>query len=348
MGTLRTRNKVLLLVLAALCALALALGVTALAPAPERVHAEEGHTSHDGWTPLTETGGTLSGGEYYLNQNITLTNDLTFSGTVTLCLNGYKLTGTGSGSVITVNSGTFTLCDCQSESTAEEHRHAYYISDDALYMFDDGTDEWDAAYQAATTEDQGTITGGVITGGNTTSSGGGIYMNGITAELILQGGTIAGNYTKYCGGGVHVEAGKFTMNGGAIKGNSALNNEGKNASNAVYVRNYNASFTMNGGEIAGSIGLEQGKIAINSGSFDSEAKETLDDMSDKMSDKVTFAPDREFVQGADGNYTLAQAHKHDDVSFTEFTTSSLNGDDLPAGNYYLTEDMQGKDCTVRV
>ena len=42
METLRKRNKILLFVLAALCALSLILGVTALAPAPERAFAEEG------------------------------------------------------------------------------------------------------------------------------------------------------------------------------------------------------------------------------------------------------------------------------------------------------------------
>ena len=249
MGTLRTRNKVLLFVLAALCALALALGVTALAPAPERAFAAEEHTNHDGWTPLTETGGTLSGGNYYLDQNITLTNDLTFSGTVTLCLNGYKLTGTGSGSVITVNSGIFTLCDCQSESTAEEHRHVYYISDDALYTFDDGTDEWDAAYQAATTEDQGTITGGVITGGNA-EEGGGIYVKDST--FTMDGGTIAGNISSFTtyggrGGGIFAYYCEVVMNEGAVCGNISNYGGGIGLGNSVTGA---CAFIMNGGIIS--------------------------------------------------------------------------------------------------
>ena len=228
------------------------------------------------------------------------------NGNVTLCLNGHKLTGSGDGSVIK-NSGNLTICDCQSGNDANKH----------YYTVDETTGQYKFVTDGSSTENY--IAGGVITGGNTTSSGGGIYMSGNTAELVLQGGTIAGNYTKYCGGGVHVDAGKFTMNGGAIKGNSALNNDKKKPSDAVNVRNSNASFTMNGGEVAGSIGREQGEIAINGGSFDSEATESLD----PMDDKVTFAPDTEFVEGADGNYTLAIVHKHDDVSFTEFTTSSL-------------------------
>ena len=326
MGTLRTRNKVLLFVLAALCAMALALGVTALAPAPERAFAAEEHTNHDGWTKITSSTKSLRSGNYYLDSDVNLDAVLQLTSSsyeATLCLNGHKLTGNGSGSVIK-NYGKLTICDCQSGNENNKH---YYTVDEAtgLYLFvSDGT----AADHY--------IVGGVITGGNTTSSGGGIYMNGSTAELILQGGTIAGNDTKYNGGGIYAEAGKFTLNGGAIVGNRALNTDGKTPSDAVYVRYNNASFMMNGGEVAGSIGRDQGKIAINGGSFDEAAYRSLVD----LGDNVTFADGMEFVQGADGNYTLAMVHKHDDVSFTEFTTSSLNGDVLPAGNYNLTEDMQ--------
>ena len=72
---------------------------------------------HDGkiFTKLTAAGGALSGGNYYLSGD--LNADLTVSGAVTLCLNGYVLTGSGGGSVITVSDGAeFTLCDC---STAQ-------------------------------------------------------------------------------------------------------------------------------------------------------------------------------------------------------------------------------------
>ncbi|PWM50979.1 MAG: hypothetical protein DBX60_07930 [Bacillota bacterium] len=330
MNFMRKERKMLFVMFAVLCVLALSLGM-ALVCAPARaLAAEDDHADHTGWTEITSSTDTLRSGNYYLSSDVELSGilQITSSSVVaTLCLNGHKLTGSGdgtsNGSVIK-NYGNLTICDCQSGNDANKH----------YYTVDETTGQYKFVTDGSTTENY--IAGGVITGGNTTSNGGGIYMSGNTAELVLQGGTIAGNYTKYCGGGVHVEAGKFTMNGGAIKGNSALNNEEKNPSDAVYVCYSNASFTMNGGEVAGSIGREQGKISINGGSFDLEAKESLV----AMGDKVTFAPDMEFVQGADGNYMLAIVHKHDDVSFTEFTTSSLNGDALPAGNYYLTEDKQ--------
>lgn len=227
MGTFRTRNKVLLFVLAALCALALALGVTALAPAPERAFAAEEHTNHDGWTPLTAEGSTLTDGNYYLDQNITLTNDLTFSGTVTLCLNGYKLTGTGSGSVITVNYGAnFTLCDCN----GSHGEHRYFIAQDGAYNFDDSGDRM--------------IQGGVITGGNNTTEVAGFgtingnIAGGVWAEgtFTMTGGTIAGN-RAYGSAGVDIGRGglveitgevdgTFRMQGGSIEGNYATSNTG--------------------------------------------------------------------------------------------------------------------------
>lgn len=69
------------------------------------------HSLHE--SELTSTGGTLSDGNYYLNEDVTLTTNLTITGTVNLCLNGHVLKGTGSESVITVNDGaTLNLYDC--------------------------------------------------------------------------------------------------------------------------------------------------------------------------------------------------------------------------------------------
>ena len=187
---------------------------------------------------LPADGGTLDGGVYYLTDDVTLTSNLTISGTVTLCLNGHLLKGNGDGSVITVESGAnLTLCDCNgSEST-----HNYYV-EDGLYWFDDA--------QPAT----GVITGGVITGGKT-GSGGGVLVYG---ELTLNGGTIAGNNTQGLiayGGGVCVfESAKFTMNDGAIMGNTATS-VGVPVGGGVSVYQY-GQFIMNGGTITDNGGTD--------------------------------------------------------------------------------------------
>ncbi|OUP11022.1 S-layer homology domain-containing protein [Collinsella sp. An2] len=170
-------------------------------------------TSHSGWTAITGTQ-TLSGGNYYLNGDVT--GDLTITGTVTLCLNGYVLTGSGNGSVITISSGgNLTLCDCRPNTT---HSGISY-------------------------------TGGVITGGKTTGSdraGGGVevYPTSGNASFTMYGGTIAGKSSEESGGGVTTWANTtFTMYGGTITNNTGDTGGG--------VRN-GGTFYMYGGTISGN------------------------------------------------------------------------------------------------
>lgn len=241
MGTLRKRNKILLFVLAALCALALGLGVTALAP--ERAFAEEGDVIEVQFNGETTTYTTVKDALAYTDEQETseqnraviklLDNyvlgangdDSWFEvGSDTfamLDLNGYILWGSGSGFVIRVY-GDMILKDSQSESTAEEHQHNYYVDESGLWMVDDGSTEWQAAYNAA--ENKGSITGGIITGGDSSNYGGGIYLGLYGASgggiLTMNGGTIAGNQAEWGGGGVFVNRNTgFEMNGGMIAGN---------------------------------------------------------------------------------------------------------------------------------
>ena len=147
------------------------------------------HDHNDGsWTALTADGGVLTAGKYYLAGDVTLTTDLTISGEVTLCLNGHKLTGTRTGSVITVNNGAnFTLCDCSTEANNVVGGVAY--------------------------------TTGVVTGGSA-SYGGGVYVNA-NGTFTMSGGTIANNTADVRGGGVYCEGGTFSFSGGTVANNNA-------------------------------------------------------------------------------------------------------------------------------
>ena len=85
---------------------------------------------------------------------------------------------------------------------------------------------------------------GTIRGNNTSSSGGGVVVNG---SFTMSGGTISGNTASDNGGGVYVglvQDSDFTMTGGTISGNTAIGHGG-----GVYV---NGIFTMTGGEISGN------------------------------------------------------------------------------------------------
>jgi hypothetical protein len=82
-----------------------------------------------------------------------------------------------------------------------------------------------------------------ITGNNSSSSGGAVYVNN-GATFIMDGGEISGNTAANHGGGVYVNAGTFEMNGGTIKDNTAVNNGG-----GVYIID-GISFTMTNGTIS--------------------------------------------------------------------------------------------------
>ena len=189
----------------------------------ETALAAESHTDHNGWTALTADGGTLESGNYYLAGDVTLTADITVpeNAVVTLCLNGCKLTGTGTDSAITVKAGgDFTLEDCQLAN--EECQHAYYVAESGLWVFcDELSAEAPAGAETGVVKD-GVITGGdassgVITGGKVIS--GGVHLSGGT--FTMNGGTISGNTTVGYGGGVFVyESGTFTMSDSTISGNT--------------------------------------------------------------------------------------------------------------------------------
>ena len=196
-------------------------------------HPKDGH---EGWTEWnTATSLPTAGGEYYLTCDVTLSetwNVPTTGGVTCLCLNGHVINANGGDfSVITVEDGAaLYLFDCD---TATEH--AGYVDADGLWHPGTGT---------GTSK---TITGGIITGGRTSGSGGGVNNSG---TFNMSGGTIAGNKStanNNCGGGVYSNSGSlFTMSGGTITGNSALKNGG-----GVFVYG-NGTFHMTGGTITGN------------------------------------------------------------------------------------------------
>ncbi len=186
------------------------------------------HHGESDWQALTESDTTLTGGttstdvkKYYLSSDITM-DTITVKGNVTLCLNGQTLTHDSSknGSVIVVESGTFTLCDCQD--------HWYYES-----SFDNSTKTYSCSVAGK---------GGCITGGNgNNSQGGGVYVSS-GATFNMNSGRITGcdvgTGEKHYGGGVYVSGGAFNMSGGFI-------DENKSEGGAVYIED-KAEFNMSG------------------------------------------------------------------------------------------------------
>ena len=318
-----------------------AFSVMLLRPAAASAETAD-HDEHSGWMAITENGGTLSGGNYYLTDDVTLNTNLTISGTVTLCLNGYKLTGTGSGSVITVNSGAnFTLCDCNGSNG----EHKYNIDETTgLYKFEENGTE--------------TLTGGVITGGTSTTAAGGVYVSGGT--FTMNGGTIAGNTSTTAAGGVYVMGGMssmssatFTMNGGTISGNTSTTVAGgvyvtSGMSSATFTMNGgtisgntstmgaggvymtvntgSATFTMNGGTINDLVGGDSSAtITVAGGTFSNEAWESLKTLN------ATLPPEGDIIKNENG-VVIQHTHRDESGAITEtFTTLTSAGGELTGG-----------------
>ena len=164
-----------------------------------------------------------------------------------------------------MRSARLTVCDCREGSDTPECQHPYYKNGEGLFVFDDGTEEWNSQHAAA--EDTGVIAGGVITGGwsegpdGVYCCGGGIDLR--QGSLTLESGAIAGNratspssnaYTG--GGGISLYEGEAVINGGQVAGNTSAARGG-----GIYAA---GSLTLNGGRIWGNKAYQGGGIFTSS------------------------------------------------------------------------------------
>lgn len=180
-----------------------------------------GAADFTGWTALMDTpsGQALADGNYYLNSDVTISQTITVSGTVTLDLNGHVLKYENDqthGSPLAVEGGGhLTIIDSNSNAP-----HRFKPNSDGLWVLDENGSE--------------IVTGGVITGGTgyqyqkvhpngegyTEEAGGAVCVK-VGGSLFMTGGNIVGcSAMSGKGGGVHVE-GNFSMTGGSIIGCAA-------------------------------------------------------------------------------------------------------------------------------
>ena len=201
-----------------------------------------------------------SGGSYYLDADIVLSDTVEVDGEITLCLNGKLLQYENeAGSVFRIGKeGSLTVCDCSEEA------HLYSVGADGLWSLADGADGKE-------------LRGGAILGGKGEKSkigeseserfcGGFAYVDG--GSLLLYGGNIVGNRADYGGAVYLTDEGYFEMNGGRICGNlSSVRGGG--------VFSYSGKFVLQGGSVlqnrsvknGGGISVENGCIFNMYGGF---------------------------------------------------------------------------------
>ena len=253
-------KKRLLSLLLILCLCAALLPVTAMAAETTVTNEEELRTA-------LSTGGTVK-----LSGEIKLAAVLEINNTVTLDLNGYKITraestGSATGSINAVNikdGGHLTLTDSSNGSGAISN------FDGSVHVLAGGTFTMNGGRLLAGAASGGDIRargGGVLVdagglfvmnGGSiencwANGDGGGVYVNGIfrmTGGTIYNCGTEEAVYdgTHGDGGGVFIASnGTFKMSGGSIE-NCYIDHEGKGG--GVYV---GGTFTMTGGTIKNNV-----------------------------------------------------------------------------------------------
>ena len=220
------KRKLWTLLLALGAALALCVGASA--------------ADFTGWTALMDahSGHALADGNYYLNNDVTISQTITVSGTVTLDLNGHVLQYKNDevhGSPLVVEDGAhLTIKD--SGTTAE---HKFTPDANGLWVLDE-------------TNGTETVYGGVITGGTGT-------------DISTFGGT-----TWYCGGGALIKnGGSLTMRGGNIIGCSA------ECGGGVCIDSEQGQFSMSGGSIAGCVASDIGGGVFASGKFQMSGKAVI-------------------------------------------------------------------------
>lgn len=182
-------------------------------------------------------GGDLSAGNYYLQSDVTFSSTINFTGAVNLCLNGHRLTYTGTTYATYIYNAVFSLYDCGND---EDHKH-YYTEDakNGLYKFTDSvTDNY--------------LTGGVITAAKSVS--GDLINVSTNSTFNMYGGNIAGGSSE--NEIVYIRPPDvMNMFAGKICGNSSKK--------SAVCCELGATFNMSGGEIRNNrSSIEAGGIFV--------------------------------------------------------------------------------------
>lgn len=221
--------------------------LTVLCVSPGAAHTAGDHPGVTGsWTAISTQAQLMaisSGGNYYLTNNITITESWKVPGVnINFCLNGYWINNVGThgpntaGAIdLLVRNCYFNLYEC---NTTVKHYFVYDYDKDCWVMDDSRTDSPNFVY------------GGVIMSTGLPKEGGGVFVdNG--AIFRMHGGNIAGSVAKEDGGGVCVKFGEFEMYGGSISYNKAGTDGGG-------IRVLNGVFTIEDGTISHNTAVESG------------------------------------------------------------------------------------------
>lgn len=210
------------------------------------------------FTKLSSGMETLTDGAYYLESDLVLTNNLTISGEVSLCLNGHRLTA-GNHILIVSNGATLKLCDCGVDGKIQATTYGIALNGGTLHQYG-GTirAEGSGICYGAELENGANL---YLDGGTISASGSGTNAYGIrnysTGTVQIEGGSVlcSGTNANYYGI-YNYSSGSVNVSGGTITGPYALVNNGvmQLSGGAVTAAYYGAvlvggSFTLTDGPL---------------------------------------------------------------------------------------------------
>ncbi len=201
-------------------------------------HAEKHGTAL--YSPLDEdfSGGDLAAGSYYLTKDVELSQPITVSGQVNICLEGFEISNLNSQAFTVPNGGELNICDCYSGQTDAKYSHTFLPASSGSVTVWGGVIKGSALRTSGGVLVDGgkfNLFGGTIAGAN--NSGGVRVING--GKFSIYGGAVSHNHSKTNGGGVYADAGSSV----AVYGGSITNNYAGSFGGGVYAEN---GFTLAG------------------------------------------------------------------------------------------------------
>ena len=188
----------------------------------DSMHVDAYSHSHDDFVEWSDSYDLPSEtGNYYLTNDVVISETYKPAHLTRLCLNGHSITLNGEGPVIEITRGAiFYLHDCGTQT------HKYVIDKDGLGRVNDLLTEYD-----------GTFTGGYITGGNS-ANGGGIFLNpgskDNATQFFMYGGTIIGNKSTGNGGGINYNYEKGCKSWISLEDASIIGNVADGIAGGIY------------------------------------------------------------------------------------------------------------------
>ena len=234
----------------------------------------DGHDKSAIWKGISNLSDITAAGNYYLKDDVTLSDTWTCDYDVKLCLNGHTITGASGNSTINVGRGkSLTITDCHTGDDVGKITHksgetgrGVYNSGGTLVLWNGsicGNTVTNTFYAAGIFNDGGTVTmyGGSVSGNSGAWWGSGVWN--CKGTFNLAGGTISGNSSQYSGGAICNSDGKVNITGGSITGNSAVGYQGG------AIINKSGTITMSGGLIKDNTAKEKGgAIYLTEGMFE--------------------------------------------------------------------------------